>query len=93
MYIWNINSPILSKRIFLIGRPGNYDCNLMIWASILANATFLVESRQTCDHLIDASINTIKYLNGPQISPSILSKKDGDSIPIFEGNGLIINFP
>ena len=74
--------------------------NLMIWASILANVAFLVESRQTCDHLIDASINTIKYLNGPQggctgtqISPWILSKKDGDSILIFYGDGLTINFP
>ena len=25
----------------------------------LANATFLVESRHTCDHLVDASIKTI----------------------------------
>ena len=32
----------------------------------LANATFLVENRHTCDHLVDASIKTIKYLNGPQ---------------------------
>ena len=30
----------------------------------LVNATFRVESKQTCDHLFDASINTIKYLKG-----------------------------
>jgi hypothetical protein len=42
----------------------------------LVNATFLIEGRQICDNLIDASINTIKYLNGspggcigPQKSP------------------------
>ena len=56
--------------------------------------------RQTCDHLIDTSINTIKYLNGPdggcigpQISPWILSNKDGDSIAIFKGDGMIISLP
>ena len=54
--------------------------------------------RQTCDHLVDASINTIKHLNGPdggcigpQISPWILSKKDGDLIAISKGDGLIIS--
>ena len=100
MNAWNVNSPALSKQIFYIGWSGNYACNLIIWVSILANAVFLVESRQTCDHLVDASINSIKYLNGPQggcigpqIYPWILSKKDGDSIPIFDGDGLIINFP
>ena len=54
--------------------------------------------RQTCDHLVDASINTIKYLKGPgcmgpQISPWILSKKHGDSIAIFKGDGMIISLP
>ena len=53
---------------------------------------------QICDHLVDASINTIKYLNGPnsrcigpQISPWIFYKKDGDLIAIFKGDGLIIS--
>ena len=66
----------------------------------LVNATFLIESKQACDHLVDASIKTIKYLNGshdgfigPQISLWILSKKDGDSTTIFEGNCLVINLP
>ena len=66
----------------------------MSWANILANAAFLVESIQAGDHLVDASINNIKYLNGPQggcigpqISPWNLSKKYGDSIPIFDGDG------
>ena len=51
----------------------------------LVNATFLIESKQACDHLVDALIKTIKYLNGlhdecisPKISPLILFKKDGD---------------
>jgi hypothetical protein len=42
----------------------------------LANAWFHVDKRHTCDHLVDASVKTIKYLNGPdnsfidpQISP------------------------
>ena len=30
---------------------------------------------------------------GSQISPWILSKKDGDSTIIFEGNYLLINLP
>ena len=61
---------------------------------------FRLESRQTCDRLLDASINTIKYLKGPHggwigphISPWILSRKDGDSIRTFYGDGLVINLP
>ena len=72
----------------------------MIWARSLENATFLVKSRQTYDHLVDASIKTIKYLNdleggciGPHISHWILSKKDGDSKAIIDGDGFTINFP
>ena len=39
--------------------------NLIICANSLANATFLVANKHTCDQRVDASINTIKYLNGP----------------------------
>ena len=95
---------ILSKKygdsIPIFDGDGNYDRNLMIWVRILANEASLVESRQTCDHLVYASTKTIKYLKGsqggctgPQISPWILSKKDKDSILIFYGDGLINNFP
>ena len=62
--------------------------------------TFLVDSKQTCDNLVDASINTIKYLNWPpggcigsQISHWIFSKKASDSIAIFEGDDLVISLP
>jgi hypothetical protein len=40
----------------------------------LANASFRVDRRHTCDHLVDASIKIIKYLNGPNngfIGPQI----------------------
>ncbi|KAK9163158.1 hypothetical protein Syun_004060 [Stephania yunnanensis] len=50
----------------LIGLSGNCALNLMISAKSLANATLRVESKRTCDHLVDASIKTMKYLNGPQ---------------------------
>jgi hypothetical protein len=39
----------------------------MTCAIILAKAWFRVDNRHTCDHLVDASINTMKYLNGPLI--------------------------
>uniref|UniRef100_A0A0D3AZS0 Uncharacterized protein n=1 Tax=Brassica oleracea var. oleracea TaxID=109376 RepID=A0A0D3AZS0_BRAOL len=38
----------------------------MICANSLANAKFLDDNRQTCDHLVDASMRTIKYRNVPQ---------------------------
>jgi hypothetical protein len=31
----------------------------------LAKAWFLVDNKHTWDHLVDASISTMKYLNGP----------------------------
>jgi hypothetical protein len=47
----------------------------------LAKAWFGVDNRHTCDHLVDESINTMKYLNDPhndcigsQMSPCILSR-------------------
>jgi hypothetical protein len=53
-----------------------------------------------CDHLVDASIKTIKYLNGPdndfiglQISPWIHSRNLSGSTLILTGDDLKINFP
>jgi hypothetical protein len=52
-----------------------------------------------CDHRVDASINTMKYLNGPLIgcirphmSPCILSRNLSGSVCILRGEGLKINF-
>ena len=70
---------------------------LLIWKMQYFNSK---TNKQTCDHLLDASINTIKYLKdphggwiGPHIPPWILSIKDGDSIRTFDGDGLVINLP
>ena len=38
----------------------------MIWARSLGNAAFRVDNKQTCDHLVEASTSTMKYLYGPQ---------------------------
>ena len=64
------------------------------------NATFHVDNKQTCDHLLEASINIIKYRNdphggciGPHISPYIHSRNIGNSLSILTGDGLVINFP
>jgi hypothetical protein len=72
----------------------------MTCAIILANAWFPVDNRHICDHLVDTSINTMKYLNGPLIgcigphmSPYILSRNFSGSVRILRGNGLKINFP
>jgi hypothetical protein len=53
----------------------------MTCAINLTNARLHVDSKHTCDHQVDVSINTMKYLNGPpngciisQMSPWILSK-------------------
>ena len=50
--------------------------------------------------LLEASINTIKYKNGPhsgyigpRISPWIRSRNIGDSVFILASDGLMINFP
>jgi hypothetical protein len=65
----------------------------------LGKAWFHVNNRHTCDHRVDASINTMKYLNsphngciGPQISPWILSSNFSGSVCILRGEGLKINF-
>jgi hypothetical protein len=66
----------------------------------LAKAWFRVDRRHTCDHLVDASMKTIKYMNGsdngfigPQISPRIHSRNLSGSTLILIGDGLKINFP
>jgi hypothetical protein len=71
----------------------------MTYAIILANAWFRVNNRHTCDHRVDASINTMKYLNGPLIgcigpymSPCIILSNFSGSVYILRGEGLKINF-
>jgi hypothetical protein len=58
-----------------------------------------VDNRHMCDHRVDASISTMKYLNdpligfiGPHMSPCILSRNFSGSICILRGEGLKINF-
>jgi hypothetical protein len=72
----------------------------MACAIILAKTWFRVDIKHTCDHLVDALINTMKYLNdpligciGPHMSPYILSKNFSGSVCILRGEGLKINFP
>jgi hypothetical protein len=72
----------------------------MIGTIILANAWFCVDNRHMCNHQVDVSINTTKYLNGPLIScigphmsPYILSRNFSGSVCILKGEGLKINFP
>lgn len=71
-----------------------------MWATILANAKFLVESKETCNHLVDESMRTKNYLNGPlggsmgpQISALICSKNLGIEYTIFGIDGRVIIFP
>jgi hypothetical protein len=66
----------------------------------LAKTWFHVDNKHTCDHLIDASINTMKYLNsplvgciGPHISPCILSMNFSGLVCVLRGEGLKVNFP
>ena len=53
------------KQIILIALSGKCACKRIICASNIANAELQVDNKHTCDHLVDASIKTIKYLNGP----------------------------
>jgi hypothetical protein len=53
-----------------------------------------------CDHRVNASISTMKYLNDPLIgciephmSPYIVSRNFSDSVCILRGEGFKINFP
>lgn len=73
--------------------------NLIIWASNLANTMLRVDNKHTCDRIVDASIKTIKYLDGsrggwinPQISLWSRSINLRDLIQTFVGDGLITNF-
>jgi hypothetical protein len=71
----------------------------MTYAIILANAWFRVDNRHACDHRVDVSINTMKYMNGPLIgcmgphmSPCILLRNFSGYVYILRGEGLKINF-
>jgi hypothetical protein len=72
----------------------------MTCAIILAKAWFRIDNKHTCDHLVDASINTMKYMNGPLVdcigahmSPCILSRNFSGSVCILRGEGFKINLP
>jgi hypothetical protein len=72
----------------------------MTCAISLAKAWFCVDNKHICDHLVDASISTMKYLNdpligciGPHMSPYILLRNFSCSVCILRGDGLKINFP
>jgi hypothetical protein len=65
--------------------------NWIIWETSRAKVWFLVDNKQIVLHLVNASINTIKYQNGPDIgltgphmSPCILSKNIGDAAFTFK---------
>jgi hypothetical protein len=65
----------------------------------LANAWLRVDSKHTCDHLVDASISTMKCMNdpkvgviGPHISPWILSRNLSGSALILRYDGLKISY-
>jgi hypothetical protein len=69
------------QRIDCIWYLGKLAFNLITWPIILAKAWSCIASRHTRDHHIDASINSMKYLNvldngwiGPQLSPWIHSR-------------------
>jgi len=70
--------------------------NKIIWRWALnytnnfANTWLQVDNKQICDHLVDVSIKTMKYINdphggciGPQISPCIHSENEIDSFLLF----------
>jgi hypothetical protein len=53
---------------------GKFAFNLMTCVTNLAKAWLHVDNRHTCDHHVDASIRSMKYLNGPDngfIGPQI----------------------
>jgi hypothetical protein len=64
----------------------------MTCAIILAKTWFRVGNSHICDHLVDASINTMKYLNDsligcirPHMSPCIHSRNFSGSVFILRG--------
>jgi hypothetical protein len=94
------NSTALSNLTDWSQCSGEFAFNLMTYAINLAKAWIHVDRKHKCDHLVDASIKTIKYLNGsdngfigPQISPWIHLTNLSGSTLILIGDGLKINFP
>jgi hypothetical protein len=94
------NSTTLSNQIDCIRCLGKFAFSLMTCVIILAKSWFRVDKRNTCDHRVDASINTMKYLTGsligcigPHMSPYILSRNFSGSICILRGEDVKINFP
>jgi hypothetical protein len=78
---------------------GKLAFSLMTCAIILAKAWFCVDNKHICDHLVDVSINIMKYLNGPllgcigpHMSSYILSRNFSGSVCILTGEGIKINF-
>jgi hypothetical protein len=93
------NSVSLSNRIDCIQFLEKFAFNIVTCAIILTKAWFHVYNRHTCDHLVDVSINTMKYLNDPLIgciglhmSPCILLRNFNGSVCILRGECLKINF-
>jgi hypothetical protein len=93
------NSTTLSNQIDYIRCSGKFAFGLMTCAIILPKAWFSVDNRHTCDHRVDALINTIKYLNdpligciGPHMSPCILSRNFSGLVCILRCDCLKINF-
>jgi hypothetical protein len=71
----------------------------MTYAINLAKTWLYIDRRHTCDHRVDASINAMKYLNGPhngcigpQISPWIFSMNFSGSICILRCECFKFNF-
>lgn len=67
-------------------------------ASNVESPKFWLDNKHIYAHLLDASINTVKYLDDPlgglidpHISQWIHFKNVGDSIPTLVIDGLIIN--
>jgi len=60
--IYYFDTPTLERKHQLFG---HVTCNIIIWASNLANDKLRVDNKHTYDHLVDASTKTIKYVNGP----------------------------
>lgn len=80
------------------------DCTwCLIWMICeinFAKSWFRFDSRHTCDHFEEASMSTMKYLNGPDrgcigphMSPYIRARNIGISSFTLHMDGLVINFP
>ena len=72
---WEVNSPVQTRQIILIGLSGNYALSQITCASNFTNSKLQDDNKHACDHLVDPSIKIIKYLKGPHgrwINPHIL---------------------